>query len=98
MTLPYHPRPGEILICDFDGAARGAEMVKRRPVIVVSSRESHARRLCTVVPISTTAPGNLQSWHVRLQSLTVTGWQTDCDCWAKCDMLCTVSFERLCKP
>lgn len=95
MALPYHPHPGEVLICDFDQTSIGAEMVKRRPVIVVSRRDSHGRGLATVVPISTTAPVPVQAWHHPLQLLVVTGWQAKAAMWAKCDMVATVSFERL---
>ena len=35
MTLPYFPRRGEVLICDFDSGFLPPEMVKKRPVVVV---------------------------------------------------------------
>ena len=73
-------------------------MVKRRPVIVVSRHETHARRLCTVIPLSTTSPTPKRNWHHPLPHLKVTGWQANAPTWAKCDMLVTVSFERLNKP
>ena len=98
MTLPYRPKPGEVLICGFDDAARGVEMVKRRPVVVVSCEASHHRNLCTVVPISTTAPIPPRSWHHPLPYLAVAGWQAKALMWVKCDMLATVSFERLNAP
>lgn len=98
MTLPYYPHPGEILVCDFDDTSLGAEMVKRRPVVVVSSHESHSRKLCTVVPLSTTEPAPCRSWHHCMPHLAVTGWVANGSIWAKCDMVCTVSFERLNKP
>ena len=98
VTLPYFPNQGEILICDFDDTAPGAEMVKRRPEIVVSRHETHHRRLCTVVPLSTTTPAPQRSWHHPLPHLKVTGWQANAPMWAKCDMLVTVSFDRLNKP
>ena len=98
MALPYHPHQGEILICDFDDAALGVEMVKRRPVIVVSRHETHNRRLCAVVPISTTAPFPVHSWHHQIAHVKIVGWEPNGVQWAKCDMLATVSFERLNKP
>ena len=98
MSLPYFPHQGEILICDFDDLAVGAEMVKRRPVVVVSRHETHRRKLCTVVPISTTAPSPQRGWHHPIPHVTVTGWQANAPMWIKCDMLATVSFERLNKP
>ena len=95
MALPYHPHQGEILVCDFDDLAPGAEMVKRRPVVIVSRHETHNRRLCTVVPLSTTAPDPIRSWHHPMPHLKLTGWVANGAIWAKCDMLSTVSFERL---
>lgn len=96
--LPYYPHQGEIVVCGFDDASPGAEMVKRRPVVIVSRHETHDRRLCTVVPLSTTAPHPVRSWHHALPHLIVSGWQASGPMWAKCDMLATVSFERLNKP
>lgn len=98
MPLPYHPRQGEILVCDFDDSAIGAEMVKRRPAVVVSRKDAHSGSLCTVVPLSTTAPKLPQAWHHPLPHVRVTGWQANGVMWAKCDMLATVSFDRLNKP
>ncbi len=98
MPLPYLPEPGELLICAFDDVAPGAEMIKRRPVVVVSVKSSHHRRLCTVVPISTTAPNPVRAWHHPLSGLSITGWNPSAAMWAKCDMLATVAFERLNAP
>ena len=98
MPLPYRPQPGEILICSFDDVACGAEMIKRRPVVVVSCHQSHRRNLCTVVPLSTTAPTPVMAWHHPLPHLSVTGWKASAPMWAKCDMLATVSFVRLNQP
>ena len=98
MTLPYFPTRGEVLICDFDTGFQPPEMVKKRPVVVLSKKESHARRLCTVVPFSTTAPDPIQAWHHPLPNVQVPGMKASAPIWAKCDMLATVSFDRLNKP
>lgn len=98
MTLPYFPRRGEVLVCNFDSGFRAPEMVKKRPVVVLSVRESHSRRLCTVVPFSTTAPTPAMAWHHPLPHVVVPGLLAQAPIWAKCDMLATVSFERLNKP
>lgn len=92
----YYPRPGDVLICDYSTGFVEPEMVKRRPVIVVSGRERHNGRLCTIVPLSTTVPAPLQPWHPTCQ-VEVPGWEAQ-HAWAKCDMLSTVSFDRLDKP
>ncbi len=98
MGLPYLPQQGEILVCDFDDSAIGAEMIKRRPVVVVSRHEAHRSKLCSVVALSTTAPAPPLKWHHHMPHLRVTGWSAEDGVWAKCDMLATVSLERLNKP
>lgn len=98
MALPYLPQQGEILVCDFDDSAIGAEMVKRRPVVVISHHDAHRAKLCTVVALSTTPPTPVESWHYNMPHLRVSGWSADDGVWAKCNMLSTVSLERLNKP
>jgi uncharacterized protein YifN (PemK superfamily) len=95
MSLPYLPRQGEILVCDFDDSAIGGEMIKRRPVVVVSRHDAHRSQLCCVVALSTTAPSTVKSWHHHMPHLRIAGWTADEGVWAKCDMLATVSLERL---
>ncbi|MGY8905141.1 MAG: type II toxin-antitoxin system PemK/MazF family toxin [Burkholderiales bacterium] len=92
----YHPHPGDVLICDYTTGFISPEMVKKRAVVVISLKERHGGRLCTVVPLSTTAPNQMKSWHavinVNIPSLG------NHPRWAKCDMLATLSFDRLDKP
>jgi len=100
-VLKHSLRTGEVLICDFDTGFRVPEMVKRRPVVVVSKTSTHGRGLCTVVPFSTTEPNPQMPWHVfifnpldghlpRHHPFGHPGLV-----WAKCDMLYTVAFERV---
>lgn len=91
----YYPRPGDVLNCNFNGFIE-PEIVKPRPVVVVSGRERHAGRLCTVVPLSTTAPHPIKSWHCEIAAV-IPGWSSDTH-WIKGDMIYTVSFDRLTKP
>ncbi|MEY8688962.1 MAG: type II toxin-antitoxin system PemK/MazF family toxin [Leptothrix sp. (in: b-proteobacteria)] len=98
MPLPYLPKQGEILICDFDDVARGAEMIKRRPIVIVSRKDAHRNAVFTVVPLSTTAPDPVRAWHHALPHVTITGWHAQAQMWAKGDMITTVSRERLNKP
>lgn len=93
MAIKYHPNPGELLICDFKGMIP-PEMVKRRPVINLTPRYRRNEGLCTVVPISTTAPKSIQSWHTRVH-IDLPEPFTSPEAWAKCDFLYTVSYERL---
>lgn len=96
MALTYYPSPGEILACHFDPEAIPPEMRKTRPVIVVSPRLRRRPKLVTVVPLSTTAPEPEQSYHYFFtldQPLPVPF--NAAAMWAKCDMICTVSLDRL---
>ena len=71
-------------------------MVKRRPAIVISPRLPHRDGLCTVVPLSGTAPARNVDYVVKLdleaplpEPFGQRVW------WVKCDMIATVTFERL---
>ena len=96
MPIQFDPPAGTVLLCDYSTGFRAPEMVKRRPVLVISPRLRHRRGLCTVVPLSTTPPNHPQAHHHRLR-LPVSPpapWD-ESEVWAKADMLATVSFERL---
>ena len=98
MTIIFHPDPGTVLICDFSGF-KAPEMVKRRPVIVISPRFRERDNLCTVVPLSTTAPAKLCEYHCRIRmEPPLPAPYTDTVMWVKADMLCSVSFDRLSLP
>ena len=93
MPINFNPRNGMVLICDFTTGFKPPEMVKRRPVVVIASRND--AKLCTVVPLSTTPPVPVTSHHHRLDAVALPGKLHTKETWAKCDMLCTVSLERL---
>lgn len=97
MAILYPVALGTIVLCDYSlGGFREPEMVKRRPVVVVSPRLPHRDGLCTVVPLSTTAPVQAVSYVVELSVPMPLPSPFDAQTvWAKCDMLATVSFERL---
>lgn len=96
MDLPihYHPRQGDVLLCDFSRGFVAPEMLKTRKVVVISPTATHGRHLCTVVPISATAPDHEQAWHYLLRT-NPTPSDEYLQLWVKCDMIYTVSFERL---
>ena len=97
MVLRFAPRVGSVLLCDFSlGGFRPPEMVKRRPVVVLSPRLRHRAGLVSVVPLSTTPPGRVVSYVVplRLQPLPPAPFDSPA-CWAKCDMVSCVSIARL---
>jgi uncharacterized protein YifN (PemK superfamily) len=98
MSIQFHPEPGTILICDFKGL-NAPEMTKRRPVIVISPRFKHRTKLCTVVPLSTTAPSKIEPYHHKLNITPPLPEPYDANhAWVKADMLYTVAFDRLFLP
>lgn len=96
MAIQFPPSPGDILICDFTTGFRPPEMVKRRPVLVVSPRLRHRDGLCTVVPLSTTVPRRPVAYQceIDLPFAPPPPFQA-ARVWAKADMLATVAYGRL---
>lgn len=97
MSLPdrFYPKVGMILMCDFGTGFRKPEMVKKRPVIILTEAR---QQLVTVVPLSTTEPIPTTQFHhwLEKQYLPNTSYfQRDNGCWVKGDMLYTVCFDRL---
>ena len=96
MALPFHPRTGTLWMCDFNTGFQPPEMVKRRPVVVISP---YPRRrpagLCTIVPLSTTDPIPIEPFHHLMDPRSLPDRLAQDDTWAKCDMLYTVSLGRL---
>ena len=90
--LTYHPGPGAIVICDFSTGFREPEMVKVRPVVVISPRR-RTGQLVTVVPLSSTAPERVEPWHHQLSPGAYPPARGPI--WAKCDMVVTVALHRL---
>ncbi|WPL20235.1 PemK-like protein [Thiorhodovibrio frisius] len=84
-----------VLICDFNTGFKAPEMIKRRPVVVISPRPRRTNQLCTIVPLSTTAPNPVEPFHHRMDRRSLPGKLARKETWAKCDMLATVSLERL---
>jgi len=95
MALTFHPHPGIVLICDFNTSFKVPEMIKRRPVVVISPRPRRSNQLCTIVPLSTTAPNPVEPFHHRMDPRSLLERLAGKETWAKCDMLATVSLERL---
>lgn len=92
MPLTFHPDPGTIVICDFSTGFRPPEMVKVRPVVVISPRRRVAQ-LVTVVPLSSVAPVPIEPWHYLLPPGLYPPARGPI--WAKGDMLATVALDRL---
>jgi uncharacterized protein YifN (PemK superfamily) len=97
MAIQFPVGPGTILLCDYSrGGFQPPEMTKRRPAVVVSPRLPHRDGLCAVVPLSGSESKYNVPYVVRLELTEPLPppypqkvW------WAKCDMVATVSFQRL---
>ncbi len=99
MGLKHPPKRGTIVVCDYSTGFREPEMVKRRLAVVISPRLPHRDGLCTVVPLSTSAPRR----GIRYQCKVILPYSLPEPFegtlkWAKCDMLATVAYRRLSLP
>ncbi|MCW5699332.1 MAG: type II toxin-antitoxin system PemK/MazF family toxin [Rhodospirillales bacterium] len=96
MAIREHPKLGTVLFCDFDSGFREPEMVKRRPVVVISPKIKARHQLCTVVALSTSAPKPIMAYHcqIDLRPRLPRPWTSD-GIWVKGDMINTVAFHRL---
>ncbi|MEK6746405.1 MAG: type II toxin-antitoxin system PemK/MazF family toxin [Pseudomonadota bacterium] len=67
MPIKLPPYTGMILRCDFSGL-KPPEMVKIRPVLVISPRpERLSKKTCIVVALSTTTPDPIEKYHLRIE-------------------------------
>jgi len=96
MSIDFHPMRGSILTCDFSTGFMPPEMVKRRPVIVISPMIKARPGLCTVVCLSTQKPDPMMPYHmpINLPEPLPQNWQVEHN-WVKGDMVYAVSFSRL---
>jgi len=98
LPVPFHPRQGCVLICDFEGL-RVPEMTKRRPVVVVSPKLRSRRRLCCVAPLSTTDPDPISKFHCYIEFDPLLPAPYDSrHMWVKADMIYTMSLDRMNMP
>ena len=97
MALRFVPDQRTILLCNFSlGGFVAPEMVKRRPSIAFSPRLHSRRNLCTVVPLSSKQPERPLPYVVELHfDDPLSEHFSETVMWAKCDMVATVSLERL---
>ena len=96
MALTYHPQAGDIVLCDYSTGFSAPEMVKRRPVVIVSPRLRNRHNLVTVVPLSTTPPSPVEMHHCAIAlAVPLPKPFESSEMWAKCDMLATVGLARL---
>jgi len=101
LAINGSPRNGAILMCEFNAheleLASDGNMVKTRPVVVVSPQHHRRGKLLHVVPISLTAPKVIEPWHVEipLDCIPAPARSKEGVRWAKCDMVVTVGWSRL---
>lgn len=97
MALLHPPKVGAVVLCMFPDDLVPPEMVKTRPVAVISPRIPGRHELASVVPLSTKEPNPFLPHHceipIRLMPKPLQAEATRV--WAKCDMLYTFSLERL---
>lgn len=96
MAIREHPPPSSILMCDFSAGFRLPEMVKRRPVVVLSPKIRARPGLCTVVALSTSPPDPVMSYHCQVDfDPPLPDWMVSHGVWVKGDMVAAVGFHRL---
>jgi len=96
MAIREHPKIGSILTCNFEPGFREPELVKRRPVLVISPKIMNREHLCTVVCLSTTAPKPSLSYHYQINFVPELPDPLESyGVWVKGDMVYTVGFHRL---
>ena len=83
-------------MCDFNTGFREPEMVKRRPVFVLSPKITARINLCTIIALSTTPPEPIMPYHaiIKLPD-NFPEWLREKQMWLKGDMIYTASFMRL---
>ncbi len=96
MPIKEHPQKGSILLCNFNQGFQVPEMVKRRPVIIVSPRIKGRPGLCTIVALSTTEPVPKMPYHALIDIIPPL---PECfeskGLWIKGDRVNSVGFHRL---
>lgn len=97
MPIQFSPRVGQVVLCAFPDCLTAPEMVKTRPVVVVTPRLKGRTDLVGVVPLSTTAPNPICAYHCRIAASSMPDAlrATSVEVWAKCDMVYTFRLARL---
>lgn len=97
MAIKHHPRAGQILMCDFRIGFKEPELVKHRPVVVLTPIMDGRSGLVTVVGLSTVQPDPIKKFHCLLPkaSLPMIGNFQKHETWVKGDMVYAVGFHRL---
>ncbi len=91
--IQFHPKKGSVLICDFRGH-EVPEIIKKRPVVVITPKLPYRNGLAMVVPLSTTPPEHDVDYVVKLHGYYGNDMNKPQQ-YAKCDLVSSVSFKRL---
>ena len=84
------------MTCDFNAGFKKPEMVKRRPVVVLSPKIAARPWLCTVVALSTYPPDPIMPYHCQIDIRPRLPRPFESDgVWVKGDMVYSVGFHRL---
>lgn len=83
-----------MFMCDLAGM-REPEIVKVRPVVIISPRLPYRSGLVTIVPISLSPPRHEVPYNYKLSKNYNPLESDDLDCWAKCDLVMNLSLTRL---
>ncbi|MEQ8710613.1 MAG: type II toxin-antitoxin system PemK/MazF family toxin [Rhodospirillales bacterium] len=94
LGLKFQPKPGQLLVCRFGLGFQQPEMVKTRPVLVVSPHQRRWTGLCLVVPISSVPPDPVEPYHYRLPDGLLPSKKYP-EAWIKGDLVITVGKHRL---
>jgi uncharacterized protein YifN (PemK superfamily) len=92
MSIPFVPGAGTMLQCDFFTGFQKPEMVKLRPVVVVSQRARNGRT-CIVVALSTQPSREADAIAIPLATAKY-NFLAEAS-WAKCEMVYAVRLGRL---
>lgn len=97
MALKFHPDKGTILMCTFPEWHEPPEMVKTRPVVVITPSIKGRGKIVTVAAISTQRPDPVMDYHMQLPKLMMPKGHffQGKESWLKGDMVYSVGFERL---
>jgi uncharacterized protein YifN (PemK superfamily) len=104
MGIKYALGPGVTVRFDYSrGGFQPPEMVKARPVIVISPRLPHRDGLCTVIPLSGDPNNHPSKWDIRLEFdpplpypfIYSVAW-ANATCWLQLDLIdwiCSIRNE-----
>jgi len=96
MTVTKHPAAGTIVRVDLNEGFRPPEMCKRRPAVVLSPPIPGRNFLCTIVPLSTTAPFPVLAHHMQITlNPALPRPYSEPTMWVKGDIVLTIGFHRL---